>query len=59
MKPRHAVMSALLVTGQLTFPTGARADQQRQDERASYPSVFDRASATNAVAQSSPMAPHS
>ena len=59
MKPRHGAMIALLVAGQLIFPTDALAGQQRQDERASYRSVFDAAPATNDAAQSSPMAPPS
>ena len=59
MQPRHGGMIAILVAGQLIFPTDALAGQQRQDERASYRSVFDAALATNDRAQSSPMAPHS
>ena len=58
MKPRHGAMFALLVAG-LVSPTDTLADQQRQDERASYRSVFDAALATNDRAQSTPMAPHS
>jgi hypothetical protein len=52
-------MIALLVAGQPIFPADALAGQQRQDERASYRSVFDAPTATNDAAQSSPMARHS
>ena len=59
MKPGHGALIALLVAGQLFFPTAALAGQPGQDDRTGYRSLLDAPPVTNDAAQNSPNAPHS